>query len=243
MPAPYDSVLKRVGRALAASLALLAVAAAPPAGTDPRNPTCPMAPGWGSSKPMTLATKKVDGQTVLIADGAIDNALLPRLTQALAKQPDIAELWIRSPGGLAEVGNAAGLLIRKRYPGLVTRIPAGWACFSACNFVFMGGNIRIVDKGGLFMVHMFTHVGDRAAVKDEIRQDADGAVDMIADIEQSSAMLASQDNDFLIRMGVSRKLLTDVMYQQKAVASGGDQSTRRCLTQQELRDYNVVNAE
>ena len=33
-------------------------------------------------------------------------------------------------------------------------------------------------------------------------------------------MLASEDNDFLIRMGISRKLLTDVMYQQKAVADG-----------------------
>lgn len=211
---------------------------------DPKNPTCPLKPGWGAVTPMTLTTKKLpDGATVLMADGAIDNGLLPRLTQALAKTPDVAELWIRSPGGVAEVGNQAGLLIRKRYPGLVTRIPAGWACFSACNFVFMGGNIRMVDKGGLFMVHMFTHVSDRAAVKDEIKQNADSAVDMIADIEQDSALLASQDNDFMIRMGVSRKLLTDVMYQQKAVASGEDQSTRRCLTQKELRDYNVVNAE
>ena len=31
-------------------------------------------------------------------------------------------------------------------------------------------------------------------------------------------MLASEDNDFLIRMGVSRALLTEVMYQQSAVA-------------------------
>lgn len=229
-------------RLIAAPLALLGMAAAPP-GMDAKNPTCPAQPGWGSTKAMTIVRKKVDGQTVLVADGAIDNGLLPRLSQALAADPDIAELWLRSPGGSAEVGNAAGLLIRKRYPGLVTRVPAGWACFSACNFVFMGGNIRMVDKGGLFMVHMFTHVADRATVKDEIKQDADGAVDMIADIEQSSAILASQDNDFLIRMGVSRKLLTDVMYQQKAVASGEDQSTRRCLTQKELRDYNVVNAE
>ncbi|MFT3965926.1 MAG: hypothetical protein QM690_08600 [Sphingobium sp.] len=233
--------MKGPGRLLAASLALLATAAAP--GMDARNPTCPAPPGWGSTKPMTLTRKTVGGQTVLVADGAVDNGLLPRLSQALASDPDIAELWIRSPGGVAEVGNEAGLLIRKRYPGLVTRIPSGWACFSACNFLFMGGNIRMVDEGGLFIVHMFTHVSDRAAVKDEIRQDADGAVDMIADIEQSSALLASQDNDFLIRMGVSRKLLTDIMYQQKAVASGGDQSTRRCLTQKELRDYNVVNAQ
>jgi hypothetical protein len=226
-----------------APLCMLATAAAAPSGMDPRNPTCPSTPGWGSSKPMTLAVRTVDGAKILMADGAVDNGLLPRLAQVLGKNPDIAELWIRSPGGVAEVGNQAGLLIRKRYPGLVTRIPAGWACFSACNFVFMGGNIRMVDAGGQFMVHMFTHVGDRAAVKDEISQDADGAVDMIADIEQSSAMLASQDNDFLIRMGVSRKLLTDVMYQQKAVASGPDRSTRRCLTQKELHDYNVVNAQ
>lgn len=234
--------MRALFRLIAAPLALLGIAAAPP-GMDPRNPTCPAQPGWGSTKAMTVAKKKVGGLTVLVADGAIDNGLLPRLSQALAADPDIAELWLRSPGGSAEVGNAAGLLIRKRYPGLVTRIPAGWACFSACNFVFMGGNIRMVDKGGQFMVHMFTHVSDRAAVKDEIKQDADGAVDLIADIEQSSAILASQDNDFLIRMGVSRKLLTDVMYQQKAVASGEDPSTRRCLTQKELRDYNVVNAE
>jgi hypothetical protein len=57
-------------------------------------------------------------------------------------------------------------------------------------------------------------------------------------------MLASEDNDFLIRMGISRKLLTEVMYQQKAVAEqGGDQSTRRCLTHTEVLNYNVANAQ
>lgn len=230
-------------RLLAAPLALIAISAAPPAGMDPRNPTCPAQPNWGANTPMTLTKKRVGDQTVLVAEGAIDNGLLPRLTQALASDANISELWLRSPGGVAEVGNQAGLLIRRRYPGLVTRVPAGWACFSACNFVFMGGNIRIVDPGGVFIVHMFTHVGDREGVKNEIRQDADGAVDMIADIEQDSAMLASQDNDFMIRMGVSRKLLTEVMYQQRAVANSADQSTRRCLTQAELKDYNVTNAE
>ena len=43
-------------------------------------------------------------------------------------------------------------------------------------------------------------------------------------------------------MGVSRKLLTDVMYRQKAVkGSGPDKSTRRCLTQAEVKTYNVAN--
>lgn len=42
-------------------------------------------------------------------------------------------------------------------------------------------------------------------------------------------------------MGVSRKLLTEVMYQQKALANAEDKSTRRCLTQDEVRTYNVAN--
>ena len=67
---------------------------------------------------------------------------------------------------------------------------------------------------------------------------------MIGDVEQDSALLASEDNDFLIRMGVSRKLLTDVMYQQKAIAEGSqDKSTRRCLTREEDVKYNVANAQ
>jgi len=41
--------------------------------------------------------------------------------------------------------------------------------------------------------------------------------------------------------GVSRLLLTEIMYRQRAVADARDRSTRRCLTQDEVRRYNVVN--
>ena len=65
-----------------------------------------------------------------------------------------------------------------------------------------------------------------------------------AEAIRSPALLASEDNDFLIRMGVSRKLLTEVMYKQKAVAEDGeDLSTRRCLTVAEDVKYNVSNAQ
>ena len=70
---------------------------------------------------------------------------------------------------------------------------------------------------------MFTHVGDKEAVRSELKKGTDNAIGLIGDVEQDSALLASEDNDFLIRMGVSRKLLTDVMYQQKAVADDGEQ--------------------
>jgi hypothetical protein len=110
--------------------------------------------------------------------------------------------------------------------------------------MFMGGPVRYVDPQGLFIVHMFTHVADKQAVKSELSKGTDQAIGLIGNVEQDSALLASEDNDFLIRMGVSRKLLTEVMYQQKAIAQGdGDKSTRRCLTQAEAIKYNVANAQ
>ena len=74
-------------------------------------------------------------------------------------------------------------------------------------------------EGAIFAVHMFTHLGDKEAVRSELKKGSDKAIGLIGDVEQDSALLASEDNDFLIRMGVSRKLLTEVMYQQKAVAT------------------------
>ena len=190
---------------------------------------------------MRFTFEAANGARVLRAEGAIDEDVPARLEAALAENSPIDEIWIRSPGGHARAGNEAGKIIRKA--GIPTRIPAGWACFSACNFMFMGGPIRFVDKSGLFIVHMFTHLGDKDAIRAEIAQGTDQTIGLIGDVEQDSAMLASEDNDFLIKMGVSRKLLTDVMYKQKAVADAGDKSTRRCLTQVETMKYNVANAQ
>src|SRR3546814_1119373 len=103
----------------------------------------------------------------------------------------------------------------------------------------MGGPIRMIDPGGLFIVHMFTHTGNRILIESEVAEGQDSTLGLIGEIEQGSALLASQDNDFLIRMGVSRKLLTEVMYQQKAVSSQGeDLSTRRCLTDRKSTRLN-----
>ena len=231
--------MRRRAPAFLAALALAAAPAAAAPAMDPRNPTCPQNPDWGPKTPMTFTAVERDGKRVLIGEGVIDNALVARLKAALDKHsPD--EIWLRSVGGNARVGNEAGKLIREAL--VPTRIPAGWACFSACNFVFMGGRARFVDEGGLFIVHMFTHTADRGAIEAEVLRGTDNTVGLIGDIEQDSALLASEDNDFLIRMGVSRKLLTEVMYQQKAVADDGG-STRRCLTQAEALKYNVANVQ
>jgi hypothetical protein len=222
----------------AASLLFLNIAASSP--QDLLNPTCPKYLNWSTYPEMRFTLDTSSGRRVLLAEGQIDEDVPARLQDALKANGNIDEIWLRSPGGNARAGNEAGKIIRAT--GIPTRIPSGWACFSACNFMFMGGAIRFVDEGGLFVVHMFTHVSDHDAVRSELKKGTDHAIGLIGDVEQDSALLASEDNDFLIRMGVSRKLLTEVMYRQKAVAGAdGDKSTRRCLTAAEAMQYNVAN--
>lgn len=213
---------------------------------DPENPTCPRYPNWSSNKKMELTTVDRQGSKIMLAEGVVDEGLPGRMEKMLKDNPDIAEIWLRSPGGNARAGNEAGLAIRQfaKNSGslLITRIPSGWTCFSACNFVFMGGRARIIDNGGHFMVHMFTMTGDRNAINYSIEMGTDSTVGLISEVEQESALLATEDNDFLIRMGVSRKLLSEVMYKTKAVKSEeGDTATRRCLSPEEALRYNVAN--
>jgi hypothetical protein len=234
------SLRHKLPRLLVAAVALVSLTAA--AEKDPVNPTCPQSPNWSTYPTMRLTVEKRGGAKVLLAEGRIDADLPNRLTKALKANPDVGEIWLRSPGGDARAGNAAGRVIRSNF-GLGTRIPAGWACFSACNFMFMGGQPRVIEPGGEFIVHMFTNTGDRDAIDMSVAMGTEATTELIGDIEQDAAQLASEDNDFLIKMGVSRKLLTDVMYRQKAVkGSGPDKSTRRCLTLKEALDYGVTYA-
>ncbi|WP_235973703.1 COG3904 family protein [Parasphingopyxis marina] len=223
---------------IAVAAAVLSASAAPALQSDRNNPTCPANPNWAGNQRMTLTPLDSGGVKVLLAEGVIDEGLPDRLQRALEQNPDAAEIWFRSPGGNALSGNEAGRLLRTQYPGIVTRIPAGWTCFSACNFVFMGGQLRVIEAGGNFMVHMFTHTGNRQAIRQGVSGGTDEAVALIGEIEQSSAQLATEDNDFLIRMGVSRRLLSEVMYATRATGEG---ETRRCLTQDEAYEYNVAN--
>jgi len=208
---------------------------------DPINPTCPAQPNWSDYPSMQFSAATKSGVRVLLAEGRIDATTPTKLQAALDEHADVEEIWLRSPGGDARAGTQAGFIIRQTL--MPTRIPSGWTCFSACNFMFMGGRARAVDPGGVFMVHMFTHLADGSATRQEAARGGERTVGLIGEIEQASALLATEDNDFLIRMGVSRSLLSDVMYQVRAVPTGRNTETRRCLTAKELEDYGVSNAE
>ncbi|MGQ0558148.1 MAG: hypothetical protein ACT4OE_00955 [Sphingosinicella sp.] len=228
----------RGGAALVTIAALLTSSLAAAQGTrDPDNPTCPAAPNWSNYREMHFTFEEINGNLILLAEGQITENTPARLRAALQEREPF-EIWIRSPGGHARAGTEAGRVVRElRYN---TRVPAGWACFSACNFMFMGGDARFIDPGGLFIVHMFTHTGDRDTIRSEVARGEENTIGLIGDIEQQSALLASEDNDFLIRMGVSRRLLTEIMYRVRAVAEADNRETRRCLTLEETRRYNVT---
>lgn len=233
------SLRPKLFRLALSAFALMGFTAA--SGMDPANPTCPLTPNWSGNPTMTLKVEKRGRMKVMLAEGRIDAGLPDRLSAALKANPDVEEIWLRSPGGDARAGNAAGRIIRGN-PGILTRVPTGWTCFSACNFVFMGGLPRVIDPGGVFMVHMFTRTGDRSTIDMSVAMGTEATRELIGGIEQDSALLASEDNAFLIKMGVSRKLLTDIMYQQQAVATEEDKSTRRCLTLDEALKYGVTYA-
>lgn len=234
---------------LAACAALLIGAGAAQAAIapDPTNPTCPnLQKMFGPlSGPVQVQSAKVSGRNVVKFSGAIVPGAADQLQKALegAGAP-VDEIWIGSSGGDPAEGVKLGKMIRAM--GVPTRVPAGWGCASACNFAFMGGAIRMVDRDATFAVHMFTITTNEGyqSFVDLTRQDSKATLNNIARREQASALLASDENDFLIRMGVSRRLLTEIMYQQKADAFvGQDKSVIRCLTADEMQRYNVVNAD
>lgn len=235
--------MQKLIKTFVALAALIAAPAYSQGAMDPDNPTCPLEPNWTANREMVITPLVIDGIKVLLAEGVVDVGLPERMKQALIDHPDASEIWLRSPGGDARAGNETGRVIRQSDGFVVTRVPKGWTCFSACNFVFMGGRGRIIEDGGHFMVHMFTMTGDRGAIDYSIEMGTDSTVGLISEVEQESAKLAAEDIIFLIRMGVSIKLLTDIMYEQKAVVTedSADRSTRRCLTKKEAEFYEVAN--
>jgi len=217
-------------------------------GRDHNNPTCPpISEVFGAfDGAMDIQFDAASGGRVLKVQGAVAKGVAEQLEKAIKANQPIDEIWLGSVGGDAEEGLKMGRVIRQF--GILTRVPSGWGCASSCNFAFLGGPVRVVDDKAVFAVHMFTVTNNaefRAFVDWSRKSSAsDLILNNIARREQASALMASDENDFMIRMGVSRRLLSEVMYRQKADNfDSQDRSTLRCLSVEELRTYNVVNSD
>jgi hypothetical protein len=213
---------------------------------DANNPTCPSLATmqFADWNRMSFTLDTTTGRRILLADGGIAFGDHTRLESAIQANQPVDEIVIRSPGGSAEEGMRLGFTIRKW--GIPTRIPPGFWCASACSFMFLGGSVRSVEAGGVYAVHMFSALtADKLQSQVNEAREARGMSKLLADlaaVEQNSAEVASEENDYMIRMGASRKLLTEIMYKQKSSDFGAsDHSTLRCLTTDEMQHYNVVN--
>ncbi len=213
---------------------------------DANDPTCPSLATmqFADWNRMDFKIDTSSGRRILLADGGIAFGDHTRLETAIEVNQPVDEIVIRSPGGSAEEGMRLGFTIRKW--GIPTRIPAGFWCASACSFMFLGGSVRSVDPGGIYAVHMFSALtADKLQSQVNEAREARGMSKLLSDlaaVEQNSAEVASEENDYMIRMGASRKLLTEVMYKQKSSDFGAaDHSTIRCLTADEMQRYNVIN--
>lgn len=197
-------------------------------------------PGWFHDiqnrvpdKPMVYRLYEPIGMRVLIAEGEILAGESDRLTQALLQAGQVDEVWLSSPGGNSAEGLLMAEAIRAR--GIVTRVPRGYACISACSTAFLGGALRYVDSGALYGIHMFTN---RSSYAEFLRQNG-GAQSTTAEwlfgrVEQNAAQLASARSRFLLRMGVSLRWMDE------AFRTSSD--CVNYLPRQLLQSINVTNA-
>ena len=157
-------------------------------------------------------------QTLLI-EGRIDNDLSAPLETLLARHPEIGTIYFNASGGDLAGAMAAGRVLRSAGVFEV-HVAAGASCVDACALLFFSGTVRSVDPTAVFDLGRFYQGGSGP----------DSAVDVA---RQSLAV-----SNYLIRMGVSRRLLTGTLDRDAALPAS---ATRQCLTSAELHGYNVAN--
>lgn len=175
--------------------------------------------GWDD--PVLRMTVDVEkGDATLIIEGQIGPDAPQRLKAMLADRPDIGAIHFNSSGGDVASAIEAGRMLRSA-GNFMTHVPAGARCTDACAFLFLSGRIRSVDPAAVFDLGRFYDTG--------------GAPMSAADIARQSL----EQSDYLIRMGVTRRLLTRTL--DRHTVHGTEAMTRMCLTPDEIHGYNVAN--
>ncbi|NBB72019.1 MAG: hypothetical protein GVY33_17110 [Alphaproteobacteria bacterium] len=205
---------------------------------------CPHATSGAFNAPMTFQLDDPDARPrMLLAVGSIEADTVESLRATLRAEGRVDEVWFHSPGGDAQAGLRLGQLIRDH--GLLTRVPTGATCFSACSYAFLGGVLRAVDAGACYGVHMFTSITEFGVMHlvRSILSEGD-TVDIatlerlekeLKDFEQRIARTARARADYLRRMSVSLRLMIPAFE-----TESGDEYW---LSREELADYNVANIE
>lgn len=180
-------------------------------------------------------------EPAILASGEIttgDAARFEALVSRLRPRPSV--VYFASNGGLIVESMKLGLALRSA--GFASRIGPGATCASACVFAFLGGVIREVDGSARVGVHMASlmfvddYVEKLKSVLLNTSLPLDDRIRLIVAInEQRAARMANAETSYLMKMGVSLKILRPI--------TDNLQIEVHWLTRRELREYNVVNVE
>lgn len=203
-------------RRLVAPLLALPLLAATP-GVPPQ-PCMPSVAGWDLPELHMSVARDGRSKTLLI-EGRITRDLPARLKVLLADNPDIEAVHFNSAGGDSVSAMEAGSILRS-IGGFVTHVPAGAECTGACALLFLSGHVRSVDPSAVFDLGHFYEPSAGGTGR--------------ADVARQSLAVSN----YLIRMGVSRRLLTGTLDRDAALPAG---APRQCLSGEELHGYNVAN--
>ena len=181
-----------------------------------------------------LETTRIGGSaTVLRVSGRIEAGDAARLERALGRQT-VDEVWFNSLGGRELVGYAMGRVLRRE--GVISRVPRGARCASACVDAFLGAPIRFVDAPYSVFIHPASASGVRAA-QDKVRKGAEGgeagAREVIMYFERVGAESTARWINYVLEMGASARLVE--------VASEIPHDCAVALSRQEMLAYNIVN--
>lgn len=156
-------------------------------------------------KGMTYSIERFGTVVRLRASGQITLGETERL-RAEVQRSGATELLLHSPGGLMQEGMRLGRAIRAMR--LVTRIPPGAGCASACFSAFVGGVRRRVDPGGRLGVHRPTATNNPTALLDVQSTWAQhGAARAMERMETLIAISTTQNAIFLQEMGIGLQVL------------------------------------
>lgn len=199
---------------LAPLLALPLLAATTPSGRG----CVPTRAGWDAPG-LRLDVRRSGRSETLLIEGRIGPELPRRLEAMLAEHPDAGTIHFNASGDDRASAMAAGLVLRAA-GNFEAHVPAGANCTDACALLFLSGRVRSVDPAAVFDLGQF-YAPAQASAKS-------------VDVARQSLDIAN----YLIRMGVSRRLLSGTLDREAALPPD---APRQCLTPAELHSYNVAN--
>ncbi len=91
------------------------------------------------------------GKRLLVLAGSIEEDSGKVVSSFVRNRKAYDEVWMCSPGGAVVGGKDIGKALNRARA--TVRTPIGFSCVSACTIAFMGGYVRIIDRGADFTIH------------------------------------------------------------------------------------------